>query len=370
MVKNLLIVSLFFILLSAKYLTNKDCNECHQSIYDEYQTSYHSKTYFNDELHRKVADKASLKTYDCASCHMPAANNLKELISGKARPDSTNKTHKDAISCFYCHQIAFVKKAHEKNEIILARQAEGYKPTLYGSLQDPEQSDKHTMTHSPIYEKYACNGCHSHKRNSHDVMIFDAMSENEDSTECIKCHMPSVNGKVEDMDKKNRKTHHSHKFLGIHDKSMREKSVDIGIKVSKNTLNITLHNKMSHSLIIHPARLKYLKITISRKNKIIWQNFKTSPLEDKKASFVVEFKDKDDKAVSIPAFAYKLDYENNLKADGKKVLKYKVSNMKKGDVVKVSMFVILSKPSCSNELNLKDKNLIKPLLMKETTYKL
>jgi len=368
MIKIFFILSSVFLLLSAKYLTNKDCNECHESIYNEYQSSYHSKTFFNDELHRKVALKASDKIYDCAACHMPAADNLKQLISGDAKPDKNNKTHTDGISCFFCHQIAFVKKAHEKNEIMLARQAEGYKPTLYGSLDNPEESDKHTMTHSPIYQKYACTGCHSHKRNSHDVVIFDATMGKNDSTECIKCHMPSVDGKVEDMNKKNRKTHHSHKFLGIHSKEMREKSVDINISTSQNSLNITLTNKMSHPLIVQPARIKYLQITIKRDKEVIWQNFKTSPTEDKQGSFYIDFEDKNKKLVKIPAFAYKMSYQNNLMAKESKILKYKTPKLQAGDKVEVRLYVILAKQSCADAIDLKDLDLIKPILMKKCNF--
>jgi len=368
MLKTSFIISLFFVLLSAKYLTNKDCNECHESIYNEYQTAYHSKTYFNDKLHRKVANKVSTKTYDCAACHMPAANNLKELISGKAKPDKENKTNTDGVACFYCHQIAFVKQAHKKNEIVLAKQAEGYKPTLYGALNDPEDSDKHTMTHSPIYEKYACNGCHSHKRNSHDVMIFDAMTQNEDSTECIKCHMPQVPGKVEDMDKKSRKTHHSHKFLGIHDASMRKKSVDINVTTSDSSIKITLKNKMSHPLIIQPARVKYLDIKIKRDGKIIWQNFAKSYKEDKQGTFAVKFLDKNNKEVNIPAFA-KLDgIQNNLMAKETKVLTYKTPKLQKADSIEVALYVVLAKDSCAKEIDLKDLTLTKPLLMKKCNF--
>ena len=73
----ILILSILTSLLSAKYLTNESCKECHEDIYYEYQSSYHSKTYFNDELHRKVANKVSTTSYDCAVCHMPGANNQK-----------------------------------------------------------------------------------------------------------------------------------------------------------------------------------------------------------------------------------------------------------------------------------------------------
>jgi len=356
-------------LLSAKYLTNKSCKECHEDIYYEYQSSYHSKTYFNDELHRKVADTVSKKKYDCASCHMPAATNRKELENGKEHPSKLYKEQTDAISCFYCHQIGYVKQAHKKNIIYLSKKPEGYKPSMFGSLEDPDDSDKHEMLNNPIYKKNVCLGCHSHKRNSHDVMIFDAMKDNQDSTECIKCHMPYINGGAEKMNKRGRMQHRSHDFAGIHSIDMRKQSLDITINTIDNNILITLKNKMPHPLIIQASRLKYLQLTLSRNEKVIWKNYQASPLEDKKGAFVTEFIDKRNKIVAIPAFSYKRGFVNNLQAKETRVLTYKTNGIKKGDIIKASFYVILAKPSCSEVLNLQDKQLTTPLLMKEVTYK-
>ncbi len=362
-------LTIFSSLLSAKYLTNESCKECHEDIYYEYQSSYHSKTYFNDELHRKVANAASTKTYDCASCHMPAATNKKALESGKERPSKLFEEETDAISCFYCHQIGYVKQAHKKNIIYLSKKPEGYKPAMFGTLKNPDDSDKHEMLNNPIYKKNVCLGCHSHKRNSHDVMIFDAMKDNQDSTECIKCHMPSINGGAEKMNKRGREEHHSHTFAGIHSIDMRQKALDITINTHKNTIEVTLKNKMPHPLIIQAARLKYLQLSLIRKGKTIWQNFKQSPLEDKQGTFVIQFLDKDNKPVVIPSFAYKRGFVNNLQANETKVLNYKTPEIKKGDTVKASFYVLLAKPSCSEVLNLKNNKLKTPLLMKEVIYK-
>jgi len=354
-------------LLSAKYLTNKSCKECHEDIYYEYQSSFHSKTYFNDELHRKVANAVSTKTYDCASCHMPAATNREALELGKEQPSERYVEQTDAISCFYCHQIGYVKQAHQKNIIYISKKPDGYKPSMFGSLENPDDSDKHEMLHNPIYKKNVCLGCHSHKRNSHDVMIFDAMKNNQDSTECIKCHMPLINGGAEKMNKRGREKHHSHIFRGIHNLSMRQEGIDISLQAKRKTIEVTLTNKMPHPLIIQASRLKYLQLKLIRKGKVIWQNFKKSPLEDKQGTFIIEFKDQKGTFVAIPAFAYKRGFVNNLKPKERKTLTYNVPNIQKGDIIKASMFVILAKPSCSNVLHLKDKSLTKPLLMKEVS---
>ncbi len=369
--KLILILSLtiFTSLLSAKYLTNESCKECHEDIYYEYQSSHHSKTYFNNELHRKVADKVSTNTYDCGVCHMPGATNLKEMESGKERPSKLFEEQTDAVSCFYCHQIGFVKQAHDKNINFLSKKPEGYKPSMFGSLKNADDSDKHEMLNNPIYKKNVCLGCHSHKRNSHGVLIFSAMEDNQDSTECINCHMPYTPGGVEKINKKGRIEHRSHDFPGIHNMEMVKEGVDISLSTKGNIVEVTLENKMPHPLIIQASRLKYLELTLTRDAKVIWKNFKTSPMEDKQGAFVVEFLDQNDKFVSIPAFAFKRGFDNNLKAKETRILRYELPSIKKGDVIKASMYVILAKPSCSDELDLKDKLLTQPKLMKSFTYK-
>lgn len=366
--KILFFLTSFSLLLSAEYLSNKDCNECHKDIYNEYRSSYHSKSFFTDELHRKVANQVSTTKYECAACHMAAANNLEDLKSGFSNPDTNNVTHTDGVSCFYCHSIAYVKEAHVKNKIILSKQPQGYKPRLYASLEDPEDSDKHSAGKSPIYEKYACNGCHSHKRNSHDVLIFRAMKKGQSSEECIECHMPKINGGVEDMNKRGRMQHHSHRFLGIHDIDFRKKGLEIAISTQKDKLEIHLKNKMAHPLIIQPARMKYLKIDIIRDGKIIWTNFKNDPMEDKQAAFVTEFADENGKLVNIPAFAYGILYQNNINAKSTKDLVYTGMDIKKGDIVEVKEYLYLSKPSCSAVLDLQDKSITKPILIKKVKY--
>jgi len=364
-------VFLFFLLicfssLSAKdkYFDNHACNECHEKIYEEYQTSAHAKNYFTDELHKAIADKVSTKKYECASCHMPMANNLKKLISGEARPDKNNKTHTDAISCFFCHTIAYVKIAHKKNINIKARQAENFKPTLYGRLLNPDDSDKHSSSKNPIYGQKACMGCHSHKLNDNNVTIFRAMGEKQDSIKCIECHMPEIEGGAEKMDKKTRGRHASHKFLGIYDKKFRATGVDINISTTSNSIEIKLTNKMGHPLIVQPARAKYLEVKVLREGKEIWKNYKEKPNEDKEAFFEYRFKDKEGKKIIIPATAFSRE-TNNLDMKESKVLKYSGMELKKGDVVKATMFVRFAKKDCKSVISLEDEIFKKAHIMKE-----
>ena len=359
---------IFLTFLHAKYLDNHSCNECHEKIYEEYQSSFHAKGYFNDTLHRKIADKVDSKKYSCATCHMPMADNLKDLLSGDARPDKSNKTHTDAVSCYFCHTIAYVKTAHKFNINTKARQAKNYKPTLYGRLDNPVKSDKHSSASNPVYAKKVCMGCHSHKLNENNVTIFRAMDSKQNSIGCIECHMPEVSGGAEKIDKRTRGHHASHKFLGIHDTEFRKKGVDINISVISKMLMVTLTNKMEHPLIIQPARIKYLKIEVLRADKVIWQNYMNNPSEDKQGYFAYSFK-QDGKKVIIPAHATE-GFIHNLEAKETKILQYLVPKIKKKDTIIVSLYVQLAKSNCMKVISIKDKNLITPMRIKKVILKL
>jgi len=371
--KQLLFSILFFstlILAQNRYLDNHSCSECHEEIYEEYQTSAHVKSYFNDELHRKIADKVSNKKYECAICHMPMANNIKELISGESRPDKANKTHTDAISCYFCHTIAYVKTAHNHNINTKARQAKNFKPTLYGRLINLDESDKHSSSSNPVYAKKVCMGCHSHKLNDNNVTIFRAMQKNQNSLECIKCHMPKLEGGAEKMDKRARGEHVSHKFLGIYDKAFRATGLDINISTLKDGVKVTLTNKMGHPLIVQPARVKYLEVKLIREGKEIWKNYKIEPSEDAQVFFEYTFKDKDGKKIIIPAKAHSNARINNLEAKESKSFVYRGMQFEKGDIIKASMFVRFAKKDCKSVVILKDKLLKKDYLLKEVVQKI
>jgi len=344
------------------YMDNHSCAECHDTIYEEFQSSMHAKGYFNDALHRKIADAVSTKTYDCAVCHMPMADNLADLVSGKARPNKANKTHTDAISCYFCHTIAYVKKAHRFNLNIKAKQAAHYKPTLYGRLDKPDPNDKHSSVNNPIYAKMVCTGCHSHKLNENNVTIFDAMGGGSDSQECIKCHVPALAGGADKINKRARERHASHRFLGIHDAAFRKKGVDIHIAAKGERLEVTLTNKMGHPLIIQSARAKYLKITLRRGDEVIWRNYRHDPQEDKQGYFAASFK-REGRPIVIPATATE-GRVHNLGTEETQGLSYKIPLLQSGDLVTVGLYMRLAKRSCASVVTLKD-----PLLTKETLIK-
>ncbi|WP_456429829.1 multiheme c-type cytochrome [Nitratifractor sp.] len=358
------LLSIFFLfsLHASDYLSNKKCKECHEAIYNEYEHSAHHLSYFTDELHRKVANASDPKRYACAPCHMPAAADISALVSGRDRPDPRDVRERDGVSCFFCHTIAYVKKAHKFNLNLPARQAEGYKPSLFGSLFNPDDSDKHSSLKSPIYIDNVCMGCHSHKVNDHNVTIFRAMGPTDTSRGCVRCHMPKVPGGPEKRNTRNRSEHHSHRFPGIRDAKFRATGYEIRVARSGDGIDVTLVNKMPHPMIIQPARAKYLEIRVLRHGKTIWRNYRKNPSEDPKAYFAYRFF-RNGHPIVIPTPATS-EQVNNLAGKEKRLLHYRIPGLQKGDVVEATLWARLAKAECEKAIHLNDRRFTTPMKIK------
>lgn len=346
--------------LQAKYLDSKSCQECHEDIYAEHVKSMHHKSsVFSDEVHKKMNDYANRGNYDCALCHTPGAKDMRALIKGKAVPNFKDKRHTDGVSCIYCHQINKIYHAKKQN-LNFTNAKVGEKPTLLGTIDDPDDGDKHHSEYSGIYKTgEVCMGCHSHKENDFDFKICNTLDAYDKHSDCIKCHMPKVPGKVEKFNKKGRTEYASHEFLGIRSKELIKKAVDFKLSYTKDTVKLEIENKMGHSIITHPMRLKYVKTTITRKGKEIWSNFKESPMEDKEATFIVVFKSKDDRAV-LPNEAVGYKINQNLKALKSKTVTYKVPTLQKGDIITSTWIRYVLNPKVAKILGVEDKEIIKP----------
>jgi len=122
---------LFFISVSANdavhtYAKSEECKACHTQINKEYYGSMHANaTPQKEPIHKAVWDKhpQNLKQerYGCGKCHTPTANNLDKMKTKgqKALPDATNITHKEAISCAYCHRIKSIELHKKSNTNIM-----------------------------------------------------------------------------------------------------------------------------------------------------------------------------------------------------------------------------------------------------------
>jgi len=348
--------------LHAKYPSSESCNECHENIYREHTNSMHHKSsIFKDEVHRKVKNAVNKDKYACAICHMPATKYLRAVMSGEEQPNPKSNRQQDGVSCFFCHQISKIYNGGSHNINFSNYQGEK-KPTVFGNLKKPYESNEHHTESNDIYKNSeVCMGCHSHKQNAKGFEVCNTKNEYDKTSDCVGCHMPSTPGTIEKKNKGERDKYVSHEFLGVHSSKMVKKAVKLELVYKDEVLELTINNKMGHSIITHPMRLKFAKTIITRDKKVIWSNFKDSPLEDKEATFIIVFKDdKDNPALPNKAIGYKLN--RNLKASTSKIIKYNVPKLQKGDEIKSTWISYIVNPKIAKKLQITTKDIIKPYI--------
>ena len=355
----ILILSLFST-LSAKYLDSKSCKECHEDIYYEHSSSmHHNSSLFKDTFHKKVKETTTPENYSCALCHIPASSNLRDIITGEQQPSSHSKREMDGVSCFYCHQITKVLETKHRN-INFYGYKENTKPTFLGNIDDYGDSDKHNSDSNEIFSNsQVCMGCHGKKYNKNQVQICNGYNEFDKTSNCIKCHMPKYPGGTTKLNKKGRTEYSSHSFLGIRDEDMVKQAVELKLKSIKNEqIELIIKNKMGHSIIMQPMRLKFVETTIERDGNIIWKNYEKEPIEDKRATFTRIFKDDSGKQV-FPPVATQYIYNNNLKANSSVKIIYDIPKLKSGDTIKSRWISYIVRPTLAVELDLSDREYTK-----------
>ncbi|MEA3370720.1 MAG: multiheme c-type cytochrome [Campylobacterota bacterium] len=344
----------------AAYPTSESCNECHENIYREHTKSMHHKsTIFENEVHRKVKNAVDKDKYKCAICHMPGAQNLRALMNGTEQPNHKKHRQADGVSCFFCHQISKIYNS-DAHKINFSNYQGEKKPTVFGNLKKPYESNEHNSQSNEIYKNSeVCMGCHSHKQNAKKFEVCNTKNEYDKTSDCIGCHMPKTSGTIEKEDKGIRDEYASHEFLGVHSAEMIKKAVKLELSYKDGVIELTIDNRMGHAIITHPMRLKFAKTVVTRDGKIIWSNFKETPLEDKEATFIIVFKDdQGNAAMPHEAIGYKLN--RNLKASQSKTVHYKVEGLKHGDEITTTWISYIVNPKIAKKLDITTKDIIKP----------
>ena len=344
----------------AKYPSSESCNECHENIYREHtQSMHHKSTIFSNEVHRKVKNAVNPDKYQCAICHMPATKYLRAVMSGDEQPNPDKHRQSDGVSCFFCHQISKIYNS-DAHKINFSNYRGEKKPTVFGNLKKPYESNEHESQSNEIYKNSeVCMGCHSHKQNAKGFEVCNTKNEYDKTSDCIGCHMPKTPGTIEKENKGIRDEYVSHEFLGVHSAEMVKKAVKLELSYKDDIIELTIDNRMGHAIITHPMRLKFAKTVVKRDSKVIWSNFKESPIEDKEATFIIVFKDSEDKpAMPHNAIGYKLN--RNLKASQSKTIKYKVEGLQKGDEITTTWISYIVNPKVAKKLDITTKEIVKP----------
>jgi len=349
-----IVTLLFFIgLLSANdkahtFASSKDCKACHVEIYKEFSGSMHTQsTPQKDPIHNAVWSKHPAKNkkqhYGCGKCHTPAADNLDAMLSKKEKvlPLADNSSQQEGISCAYCHRIKDIEIHKKHNTNIINPQEKNY----FGTREKHIDSPYHAITtegNQHIKNGNVCIGCHSHKMNKHQLNVCSTNIDNEmDGANCVSCHMPQVKGSVSNLHKTQK--HAFHGFAGSHFHSdMLTQYVDLTLKNSDGNFTVSIQNKSSHALLLHPLRTAVLKVNVLRAGKTI-------KLHDEIFVRVIGHKGK-------PAMPWKADVtlkDTMIQGKEKRDVLYDFA-LQKGDKVNIVLGWYLVNPKALKLLNLKD----------------
>ncbi len=342
----------------AKFAPNSACKECHPLIYKEYQTSQHANaTIFKDPIHKAVWQKNPLHkkgAYKCAKCHTPAADNFKELVTANGiGPDENDTTQMDAVACAYCHRIKAIKEGNITNHNIISQTPKKYFGTLKSHIKSPfHQID---TSNKNFLQGNVCMGCHSHKKNKFGLNVCSTNENKEiENNNCVACHMPKVEGSVSTL--KQRKIHAFHGFAGAHVHNEKlAKYIDISFIPHLNGFSIAFNSKTPHALLLHPARVAFVKVRVLRNGKDVW----------KKKEILVRVLGKDGKPTP-PWLAQEIVKDTMLKANEKRVFDYNFK-LQKGDTIQVELGYLLVKPKLAKKLGI-DPKYNKPYILKKASF--
>lgn len=384
--KKLLLLAIWGLMATqsnAGFGESKACQKCHPAIYDEFYTSSHRKSSIhNDPIHKAVWDKHPLKEkekYTCAKCHTPADKALlKNLAEGKpALPEANQAQLEEGISCLSCHGIESIQKHDKSNTNIMtdkpktlfsAREGQENekdvsfktKSSFFGLFVEKSGSPYHKIDFSnkAFYDGSMCMGCHSHKQNAHqfEVCRTDINSSKESKQNCISCHMPSVKGTMNTVHKT--QTHLYHGFTGAADKpEMLAPHIAITFKQKGKGFEITIENKATHPLFLHPLRIAQLQVSIQREGKTI----NLDPLTFKRVIGA-------DGKATMPWLADSIVEDTQIQANENRTLSFDYV-LQKGDQVEAKLgFYLLSKEA-SKKLGLaSQEELSKFRLLKKESF--
>jgi hypothetical protein len=305
------------------------CASCHPQIFKEWQESFHAKSSVHtDSAHNAVyqafskflTSKGKKPNYHCANCHAPMSDNLKELMSGDALPDSKNASQVAGVGCTFCHRIEAINPGENFNQYRLNKDG-----AYHIGRAVTAQPKAHKIAESPLFtDGEVCMGCHGHKLNSHETPI--CLMTDEGKSNCITCHLPKVAGSP--TVGADATTHFSHTMAGGHDLAMLQQAADLEIKVQGKGMErqvvVTVQNKTEHTFpSTNPMRMAFIKVQAKDKNgTVLWENFKKDPLkEDRQAVFFKAFKAGEQ--VGVPSWqAESLAFDTRLKRGESKVLTY------------------------------------------------
>ena len=151
--------------------------------------------------------------------------------------------------------------------------------------------------------------------------------------------MPKVKGSVSNLNET--KEHSFHGFPGTHShQGMLSQYVDIELNRKTDAFNVSIYNKSSHALSLHPMRLMQARVKVTRGKEVV-------ELENKNFSRVIGAEGKP----TPPWLAKEVVKDTAIQGNEKRALNYPYT-LQKGDIVEVTIGYYLVNPKMLKGLGL------------------
>lgn len=204
----------------------ENCGACHTEIYQQWQTSYHSRA-ATDSLFWKIFERAaqdltSTVAVGCLSCHAPIAIATREIRIGEPLefPTKLSPLAQEGVTCDYCHTVSgreYIGKNISSGIYRYPHQRET--ETKYGSHANAKTPAHDTRVSRFLQDPEFCGICHKFSHPVSGEVWQNTYAEWKKSpyarqgTRCQDCHMPSYGGQSADGGPE-REDLHAHAFPG------------------------------------------------------------------------------------------------------------------------------------------------------------
>ena len=226
------------------------------------------------------------------------------------------------------------------NENVISKEGKSYFGSLKKHIESPFHKIKTDSAH--FNSGNVCIGCQSHKKNKFDMNVCSTnLNHGLDGANCVSCHMPKVKGSVSTLHKT--KEHAFHGFPGTHTHhDMLSQYVDIALSKESDRFDITIHNKSTHALSLHPMRVMQLRVKVTRDGK-------TEEFKPKNFARIIGANGKP----TPPWLAKEEIHNSTIKGEEKRVISYHY-RLQKGDKVEVTLGYYLVNPKMLKKLDLQE----------------
>ena len=195
------------------FSSSRDCQDCHQEIYAEWQDSQHAISWTNPAVRFLSNDFAK---EDCIDCHAPQPIFVTG-IGERVKPRTLRRA--EGVDCISCHQLP----AH----------ADGSPGGMAGGVTNDRVACR-PVERRELVRPDSCAGCHN-QHQTVDQWRLSSFADGPDKKTCNDCHMPW-------KEAPDGTRYRSHRFAGGDVLEMLQMAVTLGGEPVDGAWTVTIAN--------------------------------------------------------------------------------------------------------------------------------